>query len=486
MTLSSRLLLALSIAPILTAQSQFSTDLLALSPLGYWPLHGNPNDSSGHGNNGTLNNGVGFTSFVGPLGTAAGSAAVFDSAQSQFLALSVPGSSSFNFGNLRPFTAMAWIRTENQGLPLEGILGKADQVSGTGWFIGIDNGGIGGPAFGGRLGLFFFAANNLTLGVETTVSVTDGGWHLVAATYDGSGLASGVKLYVDGVALATTSLVDKVSTGSILNTGPLTVGAGSDGSSAFEGNINEAAVFGVALTSAQNLQLAEDAIGFKRILPQFAFGGGWYSAIYLTNGGTASVSFPVSFTGDNGLPLTVPSISASSTTITLAPGASTKIEAPNVGPLTQGYVSMTLPVGVTGYGVFRQSVPGVADQEAVVPLSVATAGFASLVYDETNNLVTAVAIANTSSVTTTVTITAFDSTGTVIGTFPLTMQPFTKTEAILHSYAGLGGMVGKQGTVQFALPAQTTSTPTGFLSVLGLRADGLALTSVPTVGRPGI
>ena len=34
---------------------------------------------------------------------------------------------------------------------------------------------------------------------------------------------------------------------------------------------------------------------------------------------------------------------------------------------------MVLPIGVTGYGVFRQSVPGAADQEAVVPLRYAGA-----------------------------------------------------------------------------------------------------------------
>src|SRR6478609_1185826 len=51
------------------------------------------------------------------------------------------------------------------------------------------------------------------------------------------------------------------------------------------------------------------------------------------------VSFPVTFTADNGTPLTVPSIGGSSKTITLGAGASTVIEAPNTGALRQGYVA---------------------------------------------------------------------------------------------------------------------------------------------------
>jgi len=77
----------------------------------------------------------------------------------------------------------------------------------------------------------------------------------------------------------------------------------------------------------------------------------------------------VNFTSDNGTPLTVPLIGGCSTTVAIAPQATTIGEALNTGPLNQGYVTTTLPDGVTAYGIFRQSVPGVPDQEAVVPFS---------------------------------------------------------------------------------------------------------------------
>jgi hypothetical protein len=245
--------------------------------------------------------------------------------------------------------------------------------------------------------------------------------------------------------------------------------------------LSGAALFGVALTPAQVTQLATDATAARAVLGQFAFGGGWYSAIYFSNGSLNQVTFTVNFIGDNGSPLSVPFLggnTASSVTITLAAGGSTVLEAPNVGTtVNQGYVSVFLPVGVTGYGVFRQSVPGAADQEAVVPLVYPNVTTLTMVYDETNST-TAVAIVNPGNAATSITITVEDATGNVIGTTvsPLVLQPGTKTEALLRTLPGLSAMAGNRGIVKFTVPS-------GGMVVLGLRARGLALTSIPTVGN---
>jgi hypothetical protein len=42
------------------------------------------------------------------------------------------------------------------------------------------------------------------------------------------------------------------------------------------------------------------------VLPQFAFDGGWYSAMYFSNVTAAGASFPVNFVSDAGTPLNVP------------------------------------------------------------------------------------------------------------------------------------------------------------------------------------
>ena len=209
-----------------------------------------------------------------------------------------------------------------------------------------------------------------------------------------------------------------------------------------------------------------------QILSQFAFGGGWYSALYFTNSSAASVSFTVNFTADSGAPLSVPSIGGSSTTVNLAPHATAILEARNLGNLNQGYVTASLPGGVIGYGVFRQSVPGVPDQEAVVPLASSTSTRATLSWDDTN-YTTAVAIANPSVVPVTVSITVWNSSGAVIGTSSIPLATGAKTEATLHSIPGLSGVVGNRGSAQFTVTS-------GSVAVLGLRFNGAAFTSIPT------
>jgi len=101
-------------------------------------------------------------------------------------------------------------------------------------------------------------------------------------------------------------------------------------------------------------------------LPQLAFGGGWYTAMYFTNTTDAPAIMGVKFYGPNGAALSVPLVGVgpvSSQVITLAPKATTVMEAPNTGDLQQGWAEATLPTGVTGYGVFRQTVAGRPDQD---------------------------------------------------------------------------------------------------------------------------
>ena len=157
-------------------------------------------------------------------------------------------------------------------------------------------------------------------------------------------------------------------------------------------------------------------VASPKVLPQIAFGGGWYSALYFTMSGAGNASFQVNFVNADGTPLNVPSFGAASTTVNLVGHGTAFVEAPNTGPLNQGYATFSLPPGVTGYGVFRQSVDGRAEQEAVVPLSSAGSTTCTLIWDDTN-LTTAVAIVNLSSAANIVTVTARDFQGRTLGTF---------------------------------------------------------------------
>ena len=211
------------------------------------------------------------------------------------------------------------------------------------------------------------------------------------------------------------------------------------------------------------------------VLPDFAFGGGFYSTIYFANTGNMAVSFPVNFIGDDGNPLTVPAIGGSTTTIHLTPQGTAIVEAPNVGALVQGYASAFLPGGVVSYGIFRKSAPGVADQEVIVPLSSAASARRTLIFDDTN-FVTAVAIVNPSAVQNIVTVTVRDDAGNLIGNPTISLGANAKTAVVLRDLPGLAGIAGKRGIADFSVVA-------GNVAVLGLRFNGVAFSSVPTVNR---
>ena len=211
------------------------------------------------------------------------------------------------------------------------------------------------------------------------------------------------------------------------------------------------------------------------ILPQLAFGGGWYTALYFTNITSTPVSFTVSFIGDDGNPLTVPALSGSSVTVNLAARGTALIEIPNAGPLVQGYVSAALPTGVTGYGVFRGSVPSVNDQEAVVPLSGTTATTSTLLFDDTK-YITGVAVVNLASVSTTISVLARDNQGNTIGSSNIPLAAHAKKAVVLRDLPGLAGVAGALGSVDF-------TASIGNLAALGLRFNSLAFTSIPTSDR---
>jgi hypothetical protein len=75
------------------------------------------------------------------------------------------------------------------------------------------------------------------LGVEALASVNDGHWHFLVATYDGSGHASGIRLYVDGAAVSTTLFGNGDSLNGLitLNNVPVTIGSRDQGAVPYDG-----------------------------------------------------------------------------------------------------------------------------------------------------------------------------------------------------------------------------------------------------------
>lgn len=206
------------------------------------------------------------------------------------------------------------------------------------------------------------------------------------------------------------------------------------------------------------------------VLPQVAFGGGWYTALYFSNTTSSEVSFTVTFTADNGSPLDVSALGGSSTEVKVPALGTAIVELPNSGSLVEGYAAFTMAPGVTGYGVFRQTVGG-QSQEAVVPFATANANSSTIIWDETS-YTTGVAIVNAGSAAAAISINVSDNNGNTIGTSTLHLAAHQKTEAVLRTLPGLSGMAGLRGKAVF-------SATSGNVAVLGLRANGSAFTSIP-------
>lgn len=479
-------LMTIGLAPMSMAQSAYVNDVLAFNPLGYWRLDGTASDATGR-NVGTLMNGVVFTTPGGgaPVGDPSNLAASFTAARGQYI--NIPGTASASLvaldGN-HPLTMMIWVRTTDTATSI--ILAKEENsVNYRGPYLAIDGGGAVAPPGAGRPALFIQATPTTGpgatggnfLGVEALSSINDGNWHFLVGTYDGGGQASGIKLYVDGAAASTIVAGNGNSLNGLttLNNVPVTIGARDSGGVPYTGLLDEAAIFGTALTATQVQQLWNDTFASSKLLSQFAFGGGWYSALYFTNTSASPTSFALSFIADDGTPLTVPSVGASSSIVNLSPLGTTIIEAPNLGPLNQGYVSASLPGGVVGYGIFRQSILGIADQEAVVPLSGVSTTTSTLIWDDTA-FATGVSVVNLSSVSTAVSIVVRDGTGTSIGTASVSLPAKGKKAFFLRDLPGLGAMAGKRGSANF-------TASIGNIAVLGLRFNGAAITSIPAIER---
>ncbi len=208
-------------------------------------------------------------------------------------------------------------------------------------------------------------------------------------------------------------------------------------------------------------------------MPQLVYGLGWYTAVYLTNTGTSAATATLEFVDPTGAPLSVAlggGVVTTSQPVSLPAGGSTLVEMPDVGTANvQGSILLNLPAGVNGYGVFRREPTGTPAQEATVPLASLTATKVTVIFDNTN-FVTAAAVLNPSDTDATLTISTLDSSGQPIG--PGIQQPLAARNRIAFLLSDkVSGAAGQRGTVTF-------SVDRGAVSVLALRADGNAFTSI--------
>ncbi len=242
---------------------------------------------------------------------------------------------------------------------------------------------------------------------------------------------------------------------------------------------------------AQTDSIAADGatLGLAGSLAHIASGGGWDTSLTLVNLGTSVGEARLSFYANNGsslsLPYTLPQQPALGTTIGSTVdenlNANAVLVVDTTGPISQGVAtgwSQLLTSGnIGGFGIFTYTPTG---QAAVVPLEARSASAYVLAFDNTGLLATGLAVANLASSQASIGVVIRDDTGQNIGTGTIILPPQGHNSFMLpDSKLGFPVTAGKRGTVEFDTPQG------GQISVLGLRANGNALTSLPVLANVG-
>ena len=138
--------------------------------------------------------------------------------------------------NLSQFSIGAYVKTTDASANYKNIVWKDADGSNANYALYITN---------TNKAQFTFQRNPISgtaPNATGTTTITDGNWHYLVGTFDGSNL----KMYVDGILEATTADASTVMTGS----NPLYLGT-SAGSNKYNGSMDEVSVWNTALTSTQ-------------------------------------------------------------------------------------------------------------------------------------------------------------------------------------------------------------------------------------------
>ncbi len=157
--------------------------------------------------------------------------------------IEAPINTSFDLDRFSPMSFEVWVKFGGFGL-IDHLISK--------YQVGK---GIVFSVFGGnelRFDLQFNGSANLITKYSTGAGITTGIWYHLAATYDGSSLASGVKMYKNGIEVSYGLTIDAL-TSSILNLQTVKVGAFPAAGFYSEALFNKARWWDVELTAGEVL-----------------------------------------------------------------------------------------------------------------------------------------------------------------------------------------------------------------------------------------
>jgi mono/diheme cytochrome c family protein len=153
-----------------------------------------------------------------------------------------------DFGFLDAFTLAAWIRPVDDRAVAGTVISRLkDDDQGEGYSVTIEKGKV-------RVN-FVKRWLDDALRVEADAALSPGRWSHLTVTYDGSRVAEGVRVYLDGAPRPVRAVLDELNQ-SFKTTGPLRIGAGVGSDTRFRGRLDDVQVFRAVLSDAEVAMLA--------------------------------------------------------------------------------------------------------------------------------------------------------------------------------------------------------------------------------------
>src|SRR6185369_8286089 len=221
----------------------------------WWPADNNGVDAAGS-NNASVVSPATFS--IGKVGSGF---RILSSGVLTTVPIQVPNSPSLNFGSNADFSIEGWVKLPSTNTSSTNtILEKRDTLNGYSLFLA-----------GGRLAYWLGASSSSSTLVSSGPDLRDGMFHHVAASFNRS-TTNGARLYVDGLPVLSFDLSARrgsVSNGVALGIGsPLKSPTFYDGTNAFNGFIDELAIYNRALTSDEVLSIRQaGAAGKCKVKP---------------------------------------------------------------------------------------------------------------------------------------------------------------------------------------------------------------------------
>lgn len=163
---------------------------------------------------------------------------------------------NLNFEWSDSFSIASWLNHSND---IIGIVWGASAITksrrGSGGEDIYPGWGLYGMVTGIDLFATFILSNNEMWSVQVEARDTpiddSFNWHLVIVTYNGNGLASGVKIYIDNVLQTLTTVQDNLGERTTINAYSLNVGAINNQTAVWDGHIDETCIFNKELSAAE-------------------------------------------------------------------------------------------------------------------------------------------------------------------------------------------------------------------------------------------